>query len=109
LLRAARSLDADRSTVVFRVILPAAMPDVVTGLRLGWTLAITILVGSEMIAANSGVGRMIIGGMNQGRFDLVILGILLLGTLGMASDTLFARLSRLRLLRWHAGLDKASG
>lgn len=109
LLRAARSLDVTPRQMLLRVVLPAAMPDVVTGLRLGWTLGITILVGAEMIAASSGLGHMVMNGMNSGRFELVILGILLLGTLGLTSDALFARLTRARLLRWHAGLDKASG
>lgn len=108
LLRAARSMDVSPVALLFTVVLPAAMPDIVTGLRLGWTLAITILVGAEMIAAPSGLGFMIMDGMNTGRFEPVLLGILLLGILSVLTDGLFAWVSRSRLLRWHAGLDKAS-
>jgi len=107
LIRAARSLDVPQWRMLVKVVLPAAMPDVVTGLRLGWTLGTTILVGAEMIAASSGLGFMIMDGMNSGRFDLLILGILPLGTISVVADGLFGRLSRSRLLRWHAGLERA--
>lgn len=108
LVWAARMMDVERAKLVFGVLLPAAAPDVVTGLRLGWTLGITILVGAEMIAASSGLGFMIIDGMNSSRFDHVIGGILVLGALSVLTDGLFALLVRSRVLRWHAGLDKAS-
>lgn len=107
ILRAARSMDVPRWKLIYAVMLPAALPDVLTGLRLGWTLGITIVVGAEMIAADAGVGHMLIDAMNQGRFERVMLGILILGVLGVASDGLFVRLGQGRLLRWHAGLDQA--
>lgn len=108
LIRSARSMDVSPLQMLFSVVLPAAMPDVVTGLRLGWTLAITILVGAEMIAAPSGLGFMIMDGMNAGRFELVLLGILLLGFTSVVTDSLFAWLSGSRLLRWHSGIDKSA-
>ncbi len=109
LIRAAQSLDVTPVGMLFAVVLPAALPDVMTGLRLGWSLGITVLVGAEMIAAPSGVGFLVMDGMNNGRFDQVILGILVLGTLSVATDALFMRAIHGRLLRWHAGLDKAAG
>jgi len=108
LLRAARSMDVAPLRMLFSVVFPAAMPDIMTGLRLGWTLAITILVGAEMIAAPSGLGFLIMDGMNSGKFEFVILGILTLGALSVLTDGLFALASRSKLLRWHAGLDKAT-
>jgi ABC-type nitrate/sulfonate/bicarbonate transport system permease component len=109
LIRAARSLDLGGARLLYAVVLPAALPDVVTGLRLGWTLGITILVGAEMIAAPSGLGFMIMDGMNKGRFTIVIFGVLLLGTIGIVSDSAFSRLAASKLLRWHAGIDKSKG
>ncbi len=108
LIRAARALDIGGLRLLFAVTLPAAMPDVVTGLRLGWTLGITILVGAEMLAAPSGLGFMIMDGMNKGQFTIVIFGVLLLGAIGIVSDSAFSRLAASKLLRWHAGLDRAT-
>jgi ABC-type nitrate/sulfonate/bicarbonate transport system permease component len=108
LLWSARMMDVGRARLVAQVLLPAALPDIVTGLRLGWTLGITILVGAEMIAATSGIGFMIIDGMNGGRFDRVIGGILVLGVVSIVTDALFAALARSGVLRWHVGLDQAT-
>jgi len=106
LLRAARSMDTASGVMLFRVVLPATIPDLLTGLRLGWTLGITILVGAEMIAASSGLGFLIMNGMNSGRFDQVILGILLLGVFSVATDAFFVGLRKTKVLRWHAGLEQ---
>ncbi len=106
LLRAARAMDTPAATMLFRVVLPATIPDLLTGLRLGWTLGITILVGAEMIAASSGLGFLIINGMNSGRFDQVILGILLLGAFSVVTDACFVALRKTKVLRWHAGLEQ---
>lgn len=103
LIRAARMMDVGRVKLLFQVLLPSAAPDVITGLRLGWTLGITILVGAEMIAASSGLGFMIMDGMNTGRFDLVIGGILVLGALSVATDGAFGLLVSSKLLRWQSG------
>lgn len=107
LIRAAESLDVAPSRMLLSVLLPAAMPDIVTGLRLGWTLGITILVGAEMIASTSGLGHLIIDGMNNGRFDRVLVGILMLGTASVATDAAFVAIARSRLTRWHAGIEQA--
>ena len=106
LLRAGRSMDISSGAMLFYVVLPATIPDLLTGLRLGWTLGFTILVGAEMIASSSGLGYLIMNGMNTGRFDQVILGILLLGALGVVTDAGFVALRKTRVLRWHAGLEQ---
>lgn len=106
--RAAQSLDVRPAQMLFEVLLPASLPEIMTGLRLGWSLGLTVLVGSEMIAASSGLGHLVIDGMNNARFDQVMLGILVLGAVGLVSDTVFVQLGKSRLLSWHAGLDKAA-
>ncbi len=106
LFRAALSLDVGPWRMFFSVTLPAAMPDILTGLRLGWSMGLVALVGAEMIASDSGLGYLIMDGMNKGRFDFVILGILTIGALSIVTDAIFIRFSRSRLLRWHRGLEQ---
>jgi ABC-type nitrate/sulfonate/bicarbonate transport system permease component len=99
LVRAAQSLGARPSQLFFRVILPAALPDVLTGLRLGIALSFFVIVISEFIGAEQGLGFLI----NDGRsFFLVpqMLGAaVLLGLFGYAGNAL-VRLAERRLLRW---------
>lgn len=108
IIRSAQSLDVPRIRMVFWVVLPAAMPDIVTGMRLGWTLGIASLIGAEMIATSSGVGAMMIGAMNAGNSSLVIGGILLIGSFSMLTDHAFNALARAKTLRWHSGIEAAS-
>ena len=99
LVRAAQSLGARPAQLFFRVILPAALPDMLTGLRLGIALSFFVIVISEFIGAEQGLGFLI----NDGRsFFLVpqMLGAaVLLGLFGYAGNAL-VRLGERRLLRW---------
>jgi ABC-type nitrate/sulfonate/bicarbonate transport system permease component len=99
LLRAAQSLGAGRRQLFLRVILPAALPDILTGLRLGVALSFFVIVISEFIAAEEGLGYLI----NDGRsFFLVpqMLGAaVLLGVLGWLGNAILQVAER-RLLRW---------
>jgi ABC-type nitrate/sulfonate/bicarbonate transport system permease component len=99
LVRAAQSLGARRAQLFFRVILPAALPEVLTGLRLGIALSFFVIVISEFIGAEQGLGFLI----NDGRsFFLVpqMLGAaVLLGLFGYAGNAL-VRLAERRVLRW---------
>jgi ABC-type nitrate/sulfonate/bicarbonate transport system permease component len=101
LIRAAQSLGARRSQLFLRVILPAALPEMLTGIRLGVALSFFVIVISEFIGAEQGLGFLI----NDGRsFFLVpqMLGAaVLLGALGYAGNAL-VRLAERRLLRWQA-------
>lgn len=107
LIRAARSLDVPTHRMMTSVLLRAAMPDIATGLRLGWTLSFAILVGAEMIAARAGLGYTLMNGMNIGRFDVVIFGILFLGALSIATDAILTFVISRYLLNWHIGIDRA--
>jgi ABC-type nitrate/sulfonate/bicarbonate transport system permease component len=99
LVRAAQSLGARPSQLFFRVILPAALPDILTGVRLGIALSFFVIVISEFIGAEQGLGFLI----NDGRsFFLVpqMLGAaVLLGLFGYAGNAI-VRLAERRLLRW---------
>jgi len=99
LVRAAQSLGARPSQLFFRVILPAALPEMLTGIRLGVALSFFVIVISEFIGAEQGLGFLI----NDGRsFFLVpqMLGAaMLLGLLGYGGNAL-VRLIERRFLRW---------
>jgi ABC-type nitrate/sulfonate/bicarbonate transport system permease component len=99
LLRAAASLGARRHHLFFRVILPAALPEVLTGIRLGVALAFFVIVISEFIGAEQGLGFLINDGRNFFLVPQMLGAAVLLGLLGYSSNALVARLERY-LLRW---------
>lgn len=99
-LQAARSLGARPHQVFLRVLLPAALPQILTGLSIGVGLAFSILVAAELIAATEGMGWMITDARRFFRTDLVILGMVLIGTFGFAFIQGVV-LVRRRLLRWY--------
>jgi sulfonate transport system permease protein len=82
-----------------RVLLPAALPAVMTGLRNGLSLAWMFMVAAELIAASRGLGYLLSDGRETGRADIVLAAILLLALLGKASDTAMRTLER-RVLAW---------
>src|SRR5947199_584495 len=99
LLRAAQSLGARPRHLFFRVILPAALPDVLTGLRLGVALSFFVIVISEFIAAEHGLGYLITDGRNFFLVPQMLGAAPLLGLLGYAGNGLVRVLER-RVLRW---------
>ena len=105
LIRAARSLEMKSSGVMVKIAIPAAMPDITTGLRFSWSLVFAVIVAAEMIAAQSGLGFLVTDAMNLGRFDVVVFGIVVIGVLSVATDYLWQVVSSRWLLRWHRGLD----
>jgi ABC-type nitrate/sulfonate/bicarbonate transport system permease component len=99
LLRAAASLGARRGQLFRRVILPAALPEILTGIRLGVALAFFVIVISEFIGAEQGLGFLINDGRNFFLVPQMLGAAVLLGLLGYASSALVAWLES-RLLRW---------
>jgi sulfonate transport system permease protein len=88
-----------------RIILPAAFPSILVGLRLGIGYSWRALVGAELLAAAAGLGYMIIEAEQISRPDIVIVGIFTIGLLGLMIDVLFERMSN-RLMPWYGG-DKS--
>jgi sulfonate transport system permease protein len=84
---------------VWRIFLPAALPQLLTGLRNGLSLAWMFVVAAELIAATKGLGFLLTDGRETGRADLVIVAIITLALLGKASDSLLRMLER-HLLVW---------
>jgi NitT/TauT family transport system permease protein len=100
-LRAARNFGVKRWTLFTKVIFPAAMPQIITGVRIALGVAWLVVVAAEMIAVNSGLGYLIIDARNAGmRYDLVVAGMTLIGLIGLALDLLVRRLEHLDEVRW---------
>jgi len=99
LLRAAASLGANQAQLFFRVILPAAFPELLTGLRLGVALAFFVIVISEFIGAEHGLGFLINDGRNFFLVPQMLGAAVVLGLLGYACNEIL-RLVEQRLLRW---------
>jgi len=91
----------NRAGLMARVIFPAALPEILTGLRIALGIAWIVVVAAEMIAVNSGLGYLVIDSRNAGkRYDLVVAAMLLIGLIGLALNFGLQRLSRLPAVRW---------
>ena len=99
LLRAARMLGGREGTVLFKVVLPSALPSIFTGLRLGVGIAWTAVIVAEMIAVKSGLGYVLWDAYYVGRMDICVATMFSVGLLGFLSDQVILLASRL-LLRW---------
>ncbi|MDN4040166.1 ABC transporter permease [Massilia sp. YIM B02443] len=86
-----------------RVLLPAAMPSVLTGLRNGLSLAWMFMVAAELIAASRGLGYLLTDGRETGRADIMLAAIVLLALLGKLSDGAMQAVER-RSLAWRDSL-----
>lgn len=105
-VRAAQNLGA-RGTVMFRrVILPAAAPHILTGVRVGYGVSFIVVIVAEMIAVNSGLGYRILEAREFFWPDKIIAGMITIGVLGLGIDTALNRLSG-HLLRWHRSLESS--
>lgn len=78
--------------ILRRIVLPAALPAVVIGLRIALGQGWRALVGAELVASAAGLGYMIVDAENLARTDIVLVGILVIGALGLATDWLARRL-----------------
>lgn len=107
-LRAARNLGARGFTLFWRVILPAATPYILTGMRVGIGVAFIVVIVAELIAVNQGLGYRIMEAREFFWSDKIIAGMISIGLLGLALDTLMDRLNA-HLLRWHRGADAPGG
>jgi NitT/TauT family transport system permease protein len=103
-LRAARNLGAGGATMFLRVILPAAVPYILTGMRIGVGTAFIVVIVSEMIAVNNGLGFRILEAREYFWSDKIIAGMITIGLLGLAIDSAMNALNNY-LLRWHRGLE----
>jgi NitT/TauT family transport system permease protein len=103
-LRAARNLGASEWTIFRRVILPSAMPYVLSGVRIGIGVAFIVVIVAEMTAVNRGLGYRILEAREYFWSDKIIAGMITIGLIGLAIDVIMGRITA-RLLRWHRGLQ----
>jgi NitT/TauT family transport system permease protein len=98
--RVAEDLGMRDRDVLFQITLPAILPQLVTALRVAIGVAWMVVVAAEMIAVRSGLGYLIIDARNALRMDLVVVGMMTIGVIGIGLDALFSRLTRIPSLRW---------
>ncbi|GAA1633105.1 ABC transporter permease [Catellatospora bangladeshensis] len=98
-LNAARSLGTRRLLLPWRVLLPAAAPEILTGIRLAVGVAYTTVVAAETVNGVPGIGGMIRDAQRYNQTDVVVLGIILIGLSGLAFDSLL-QLAQRRLTPW---------
>ena len=94
---AAMGLSAPQRMI--RIVLPAALPEILTGCRTGLVLALITMVTSEMIARQSGAGNILFNSLDMGQYDIVYAMIIIIGAMGIGLDAAFEKL-RSRLVRW---------
>ncbi len=99
LFEAAAMLGCTGSAQFFRVVLPAALPSIFTGMRLGLGFAWVVIVVGEMTGVQTGLGAIIMEARQLSRTEIVISGMIVIGVFGFLSDQLLMLLGK-RLLAW---------
>lgn len=103
-VRAARNFGLKGLLLFRKVILPAALPQIITGIRITLGVAWLVVVAAEMIAVNSGLGYLIIDARNAGkRYDLVVAGMVMIGLIGLLLDLVVRQLEKFDEVRWGYG------
>ena len=98
-INAAYSMGASKAQVVWHVIVPAALPEILTGMRIAIGFGWTTLVAAEMVAATEGLGQMVLNASNFLRTDIVIMGIIVIGVVAYLFDLLMRKVESI-LVPW---------
>ena len=100
-LRAAANFGVSRWVLFGRVVIPAVLPEIIVGMRIGIGVAWLVVVAAEMIALRSGLGYLIMDSRNAGnRYDLVIASMIIIGMIGLMLDGSTRLFERLKTVRW---------
>jgi NitT/TauT family transport system permease protein len=100
-LRAAQNFGVSRPTLFRQVVIPAVLPQIIVGMRVGLGVAWLVVVAAEMIALHSGLGYMIMDSRNAGnRYDLVVAGMIIIGLIGLSLETTMRILEGTKWARW---------
>ncbi len=100
-LNAGRNFGLSSVQLIYRVLYPAVIPQLIVGLRITLGIAWLVVVAAEMIAVNSGLGFLIVDARNAGnRYDLVVAGMVMIGVIGLLLDNGMRSLEKIRSLRW---------
>ena len=90
LIEVGKSFGFSKLKIFFYIVLPNALPSILTGMKIGLGYSFRAIIGAEMIAASSGLGYMILDSQQLSRSDKVIAGIITIGLLGYLFDILFS-------------------
>jgi NitT/TauT family transport system permease protein len=98
---AGRNFGLSTLQLLRRVIFPAALPQILIGIRIALGIAWLVVVAGEMIAVDSGLGYLVIDSRNSGkRYDLVVAAMLMIGIIGLVLDFSIRRVERIKSVRW---------
>lgn len=98
-IQAAQALGASPWTVFWRVVLPASLPGIFTGIRVSISIGVTMLVGAELTATSDGIAWMALTAAEYLSTDIVLVGVLIMASMGYGLDRLFRALE-VRLVHW---------
>ncbi len=101
----ASNFNFSRIETVFRLVIPAIIPDVITALRMTVTISWLVVVAAEMIAVQSGLGFLILDARNALRMDYVIDGMIVIGLVGLALDFFMHKLGKLESINWRVTME----
>jgi NitT/TauT family transport system permease protein len=100
-LRAAENFGVTRKKLFLQVVFPAALPQIIVGMRIGLGVAWLVVVAAEMIALRSGLGYLIMDSRNAGnRYELVVAGMIIIGLIGLLLDGIMRLLEGMKNVRW---------
>ena len=102
LIRAGQTFGLKGIELLVRVAVPAASPDLATGYRIGWGLSFGVLVAAELVAADRGLGHMIMNARNTGEaVSVIVVGIMIIGMLNLITDAALGGAIQRWIGRWH--------
>lgn len=90
LIEVGRVFEFSKLQVIFKIIIPNAILDIAVGLKLALGYSFRAIIGAELVAASSGLGYLISDGKEMSRTDVVIVGIIVIGLLGIITDYIFS-------------------
>jgi NitT/TauT family transport system permease protein len=100
-INAGRNFGLSSASLVYRVLYPAVIPNLIVGLRITLGIAWLVVVAAEMIAVSSGLGFLIVDARNAGnRYDLVVAGMVIIGVIGLLLDLGMQSLQKVESFRW---------
>jgi NitT/TauT family transport system permease protein len=98
---AGRNFGLSTLQLIWRVIFPAALPQILGGVRIALGIAWLVVVAAEMIAVDSVLGYLVIDSRNSGkRYDLVVAAMLMIGIIGLVLDFSIRQVERIKSVRW---------
>lgn len=108
LIQAAKALGANEFQLWTKVLIPSALPMIITGMRISTAMSMLAIVGVEMLAADSGIGFLVIDAQRTFATDRMFAGIIVISLMGFSLDRI-ARFIQGRILNWHMETSLAGG